>query len=197
MLRCWCLLSSSLPHRINATLRVFLVFFGWGGVLGGWVGIITNVALATQLNLHLHFMLRCWCLLSFSLPHKIDYAPLLMSPLIFTSAQNWSCSAADVSSHLHFRMGLMLPSGFFGFFWVEGGTRPWLKEPYASWDATACLSIHVASLIGQRKSRAIFGLSVQRVCQAWWLDVSREKEEWGHQTKRLEQKKKVLRIPDD
>ena len=27
--------------------------------LGGGVGIVTNVALAPQLDLHLHFMLRC------------------------------------------------------------------------------------------------------------------------------------------
>ena len=113
--------SSHLHFRTELMLRsgFFLVFFGWGGVLGGWVGVITNVAFATQLDLHLHFMLRCWCLLSSSLPHRIDHALLLMSSLIFTSAQNWSCSAADVSSHLHFRTGL-LRSGFFSVFFGGG-----------------------------------------------------------------------------
>ena len=72
------------------------------------MGIISNVALATQFDLHSHFILRCCCLISFSVPRRIDHAPLLMSPLIFTSAQ--SCCYAQVFF-------------FLGGGWVLGGWR--------------------------------------------------------------------------
>ena len=119
------LLVSSLiltSAQIWCYFQGFCGFLG-GRVLGGWVGTITNSYYATWSSLALH-------------------APLLVSSLILTSAQIWSCSAADVFSHLDFRTDLMLLSGFLwvfgwaGFGWV-GGDNNKCCSCYATWSSLA------------------------------------------------------------
>ena len=72
-----------------------MFFWVVGGVLGGWVGIITNVALDFS-----NLIFTCTSCSAADVFSHLDF-----SNLVFTRT---SCSAADVFSHLDFSTVLML-----------------------------------------------------------------------------------------